>query len=139
MQRVYHFVSARYGLDDLRQRRLKVALLDELNDPFDLWAIAQPNPVLRQAIRATKKQLAKECGMLCFSMDWHNPLLWSHYADRHRGVALGFDVEEEKLKKVAYVETRPVLTKIDFDVADWLLFTKFVDWQYENETRIYVL
>jgi hypothetical protein len=29
---------------------------------------------------------------------WHNPLLWSHYADRHRGMALGFDTDDAILK-----------------------------------------
>jgi len=75
--------------------------------------------------------------MLCFSLDWQNPLLWSHYADRHRGLALGFDVNEEKLKPVSYVETRPILKEIDIVVANSLLFTKYVDWHYEREARIY--
>jgi hypothetical protein len=76
-------------------------------------------------------------GLLCFSLSWHNPLLWSHYADRHRGLALGFDVADEILKPVSYAEQRPTLTKIDPTVARWLLFTKFVDWRYEQEPRIF--
>jgi hypothetical protein len=75
--------------------------------------------------------------MLCFSLTWHNPLLWSHYADRHRGLALGFDVADEILKPVSYVAKRPTLTEINPTVAQWLLFTKFVDWQYEQEVRIF--
>ena len=34
-------------------------------------------------------------------------------------------------------EQRPALTKIDPTVAQWLLFTKFVDWRYEHEARIF--
>jgi hypothetical protein len=34
--RVYHFVGAEYGLDDIRRRRLKIATIDDLNDPFEL-------------------------------------------------------------------------------------------------------
>jgi hypothetical protein len=45
MRRAYHFVSLGHGLDDLRQRHLKIARLDEINDPFELWAIAQPTVV----------------------------------------------------------------------------------------------
>ena len=137
MQRVYHFVSTRYGLDDLRHRHLKIAQLDELNDPFDLWAIAQPDGRLRQAITATKQEMAQRYGMLCFSLDWQNPLLWSHYADRHRGLALGFDVDERILKRVSYVETRPTVNEVNFAVANSLLFTKYIDWRYEQEARIY--
>lgn len=81
--------------------------------------------------------MAKQYGLLCFSLDWHNPLLWSHYADRHRGLALGFDVNERILKRVSYVKDRPVPEKIDFETADRLLFTKYEDWRYEQEARIY--
>ena len=30
--------------------------------------------------------------ILCFSRNWDNLLLWSHYGDRHMGVCLGFDI-----------------------------------------------
>jgi hypothetical protein len=63
MQRAYHFVSLHHGLDDLRKRRLKIAQLDELNDPFELWAIAQPDRRLRTAIRATKQEMAQQFGL----------------------------------------------------------------------------
>jgi hypothetical protein len=137
MTRAYHFVPTEFALQDLRHRRLKIARLDELNDPFELWAIAQPDHRLRQALRRTKENMTRLYGLLCFSLSWHNPLLWSHYADRHRGLALGFDVADEILKPVSYVEQRPTLTKIDPTVAQWLLFTKFVDWRYEQEARIF--
>jgi len=137
MQRVYHFASLCHGLDNLRHRHLKIAQLDELNDPFELWAIAQPDEHLRQGLRATKQQMAEQYGLLCFSLDWQNPLLWSHYADRHRGLALGFDVNEQILKQVSYVKDRPILEKINIEIAHRLLFTKYEDWHYEREARIY--
>lgn len=137
MKRVYHFVSLCHGLDDLRHRRLKIAQLDELNDPFELWAIAQPDQHLRREIEATKQQMAEQYGLLCFSLDWQNPLLWSHYADRHRGLPLGFDVNEQILKQVSYVKDRPVLEKIGIETAHRLLFTRYEDWRYEQEARIY--
>jgi hypothetical protein len=137
MQRAYHFVSLCHGLDDLQQQHLKISVLDDLNDPFELWAIAQPDSRLRQALRATKKTMAQQYGVLCFSLDWRNPLLWSHYADRHRGLALGFDVDEQILKPVTYRKTRPAVKSINMQVANWLLFTKYQDWSYEQEARIF--
>jgi hypothetical protein len=137
MQRAYHFVSLEHGLDNLHRRHLKISRLDDLNDPFELWAVAQPDSRVRQALKATKEVMARQHGLLCFSLDWHNPLLWSHYADRHRGIALGFDVNEQILKPVSYRKTRPILKTIDLKVPDWLLFTKYVDWHYENEARIF--
>src|SRR5713226_357193 len=94
--RAYHLLSSHHALDNLRHRRLKIAQLDDLNDPFDLWTLAQPDRKLRMALRLFRREVAQTFGMVCFSMAWHNPLLWSHYGDRHRGIALGFDLDATK-------------------------------------------
>jgi hypothetical protein len=135
--RAYHFVPANHGLDDLRNRRLKIARLDELNDPFELWAVAQPNKELREGLRRSKARLAQNTGALCFSLSWRNPLMWSHYADRHRGLALGFDVHESNIKEMNYVSKRPIFEHIDENFSQLLLYTKYVDWSYEKEARSY--
>jgi hypothetical protein len=135
--RAYHFLASHYALDDLRHRRLKIARLDDLNDPFDLWAIAQPEPQLRRGIRASKDEMARRFGMLCFSLSWQNPLLWSHYADRHRGITLGFDIDEAKVQKVSYVTERPAFHAVDEGLVHHLLYTKYIDWQYEQEVRVF--
>jgi len=136
--RAYHLLSSHHGLDNLRRRRLKIARLDDLNDPFDLWALAQPDRELRMALRLHRQEFSRSFGMVCFSLSWQNPLLWSHYGDRHRGMALGFDLNPAKCKKVKYVAERPVLKKVDLEVSHELLFTKFVDWKYEEEVRTFV-
>jgi hypothetical protein len=136
--RAYHFVPAQYGLDDLCKRRLKIALIDDLNDPFDLWAIAQPDRTLRQALRSTKAEIARRFGILCFSLTWQNPLLWSHYADRHRGVTLGFDIHPSHLKNVRYVSERPAVGPVvNLATVHDLLYTKYIDWSYEQEARVF--
>ena len=38
---------------------------------------------------------------------------------------------------MSYTENRPVLKKNDIEVANDLLFTKYVGWNYEQEARIY--
>lgn len=134
---VYHFLSAQHALDDLCRRRLKIATFDDLNDPFDLWPIAQPNLHLRRGLRKWRAEMTACYGMLCFSHDWRNPVLWSHYADRHRGVCLGFEVKNEILKNVQYVSERPRLKRIDEALAQQLLFTKYQDWAYEQECRVF--
>ncbi len=137
MERAYHFVPLCYGLDDLRQQHLKIAQLDDLNDPFELFAFEQSDRRFRQANKATKQEMAQQHGLLCFSSDWQNPLMWSHYADRHRGLALGFDVDQQILKQVSYIENRPVPNRIDIEAAHSLLFTKYANWSYEREARIF--
>ena len=135
--RAYHLLSSHHALDNLRHRRLKIAQLDDLNDPFDLWTLAQPDRKLRMALRLFRREVSQYFGMVCFSLSWENPLLWSHYGDRHRGMALGFDLDATKCKKVKYVEERPELQTIDLAVAHELLFTKYVDWKYEEEIRTF--
>jgi Protein of unknown function (DUF2971) len=133
---VYHFLPAKYALDDLARKRLKISELDDLNDPFELWCIAQENRRLRQALREWKKELAQQFGVLCFSVGWTNPVLWSHYADKHRGICLGFEVDERRIKPIQYVSER---AEFQFppteDSVGQLLFTKFRDWSYEEEMR----
>jgi len=134
--RVYHFLSAIHGLDDIRKQRLKISEIDQLNDPFELWCVSQEDHRLRRALREYKKEMTKRFGMICFCKHWHNPLLWSHYADKHRGICLGFDVDDRGLRPVDYLEERSDLTMPPTkESADELLFSKYHDWQYEEELR----
>jgi hypothetical protein len=54
-----------------------------MNDPFELsgsrWSDPQVDSVLTDYTSAT-------VGALCFSTNWSNPLLWSHYAEKHSGI-----------------------------------------------------
>jgi hypothetical protein len=134
--RVYHFLPKEWALGDIAKRRIKISEIDQLNDPFELWCVSADDKSLRVALRAYKEDFGKQFGMICFSGQWHNPLLWSHYADKHRGMCLGFDVEEKCLKPIAYVSKRTNLNMpLTRESADQLLFTKFVDWRYEEEWR----
>jgi Protein of unknown function (DUF2971) len=147
--RIYHFLNHKYGLQALRRKRLKVSLIDQLNDPFELVGFATNNPIERQAFADVKHGLAKYSGMLCFSDRWSNPVQWSHYADRHKGLCLGFDVPNGLLTPVKYRSTRlkpdvqaikemqaedPAAHKMMRD----LVATKFSHWRYENEQRLFV-
>ena len=133
--RLYHFLPANWALDDIKNRRLKISKIDDLNDPFELWCVSQQNQ-LRKPLREFKKEMVERYGMVCFSKHWRNPLLWSHYADKHRGVCLGFEVDGQRIKAVNYVLERPTLKfPPTEEESNELLYTKFRDWQYEEEWR----
>jgi hypothetical protein len=104
--RVYHLLSAEHGLDDLKQRRLKVAEFRDLNDPFELLSVELPDRAVRRRFTAWRKKVLAEYGVLCFSTSWKSPVLWSHYADRHKGFCLGFDVPDNLMSPVTYLKTR---------------------------------
>ena len=70
---------------------------------------------------------------------WTNPLLWGHYADKHKGICLGFDVPDHHLSEVDYVRQRFLAPEvIDEPFMKKLLLTKFEHWRYEEEYRAYV-
>lgn len=87
----------------------------------------------------------KESGVSCFTTDPNNLLMWSHYADKHRGVCLGFDVKEDlnffaTTHPVKYINKYPTLDYIilkDEKTLTAVISTKQKIWQYENEYRIW--
>ncbi len=68
--RVFHFLNKKYGLKDIKERRLKIATIMELNDPFELLCLNLSIQELRHAILKTKKDFSKKTGLLCFSKNW---------------------------------------------------------------------
>jgi len=139
-------VNEEFGLEDLQLRRLKVATLNELNDPFEFFAVSFADEELRRAFKVMKEEMAKNRGILCFSRSWHNPVQWSHYADKHRGMCFGFDIPDEHLGRVSYSSRRLVVNKdvlisprqMDEAAATKLMFTKYTHWRYEDEVRSFV-
>ena len=145
--RVYHFTNAEFGLQDIRRRRLKIARISDLNDPFEFLQVASRDPKARGRYQYAKRGLNEYMGLLCFSETWRNPVQWSHYADRHRGICLGFDVlKSAGMQKVRYIEQRipPNLRAMQAEGPEAeahmldLLTLKFQHWAYEREHRLFV-
>jgi hypothetical protein len=140
-KRLYHLTGPEHAVSNIVFSRLKVALLRQLNDPFELLAARfLNNKDIKKAAQEYKDKLAEDYGLLCFSEDWTDPVLWTHYAARHTGICLGFDVPIDLAMKVDYQEDR---LKVDGGVLDKelrkkLLRTKYVSWKYENEWRVQV-
>jgi hypothetical protein len=143
--RVYHFVGRDHGLDDVRRRRLKIATVADVNDPFELVPSSK-DKIVRQRFRIWRTHFDQRFGMLCFSRGWRNPVQWSHYAAKHTGLCLGFDIPTKLLTKVRYTARRlqarvdaiegggPVAQKEMLKV----LSTKYEHWRYESEMRIFL-
>jgi hypothetical protein len=147
--RVFKFLSAKYALQDIEEHRVKLSEYGDMNDPFELvgstWADAEVDKIL------TSHNVANY-GAVCLSKNWSNPLLWSHYADKHRGVCLGFDIPdrpgvahepiyldrpETQNPKVLYdaLQSEHAVPAAERAVMRKLLL-KFSDWDYEDEVRL---
>ena len=77
-RRVYHLTSADHGISDVGLQRLKVARFSDLNDPFELMAVNLRERHDRKVMRKFKDAYDAKTGILCFSADWTNPVLWSN-------------------------------------------------------------
>jgi hypothetical protein len=130
---------------------LKVSLIADLNDPFELLAASVGPSNMRQAMKTLREHWQKTLGILCFGKDCENPVMWAHYADKHNGLCLGFDAIDntEHLRKVEYVRDRLKGTLMDDtgklkrgnkeseEFLVKILTTKFKDWSYEKEYRLF--
>jgi hypothetical protein len=94
---------------------------------------------IRQLLTRFKDSQNSKTGLLCFSANWTNPLLWSHYANKHKGICLGFDLRiGNEVQEVLYEEKRPRMGPHEdppTDLQDPLFRTKFIGWKYEQERR----
>ncbi|MBS0423409.1 MAG: DUF2971 domain-containing protein [Proteobacteria bacterium] len=141
---VYHFTSSEFAQKALRDRRLKIARINELNDPFELCAADFSNVDTQIKLEAFMNQANERFGVVCFCENYHDPVLWSHYADGHRGVVLVFEIPDDQAIRVGYQPERfklnvdTVIQHGGFDEADLsrLISIKFSSWGYEKEIRM---
>ncbi|AEJ00718.1 hypothetical protein Nit79A3_0843 [Nitrosomonas sp. Is79A3] len=141
---VYHFISSKFALKALRDRRLKIARINELNDPFQLCAAGFFDSDTQTKLETFKNQANERYGVICFSKGYHDPVLWSHYADGHHGAALVFEIPDDQAIAINYQPERfhwdvdAAIQRGGFDESDLskLISTKFSSWCYENEVRM---
>lgn len=144
--RLFHLSSGEHALNNIIKSRLKLARFSDLNDPFELMALSFYYGQVRRLVREYRTGFDAMTGLVCFSEDWTSPVMWSHYADKHRGICLGFDVLRSSIQKVQYEEKRllPDLGGSDepFGLTeehrDMLRRTKCHEWSYEREWRMFV-
>ncbi|AIP72577.1 DUF2971 domain-containing protein [Burkholderia pseudomallei] len=142
--RLYYLTAEKWARKSIDERRLKISLFEELNDPFELLPHVLPSREHRKIAEVLRKYLSKQRGVICFSTDWQNPVMWAHYGAKHYGICLGFDVPDELAMRVSYESNR-----LDFNIdlsapnagvtpemVKAMLLTKFEAWRYENEYRV---
>lgn len=89
-------------------------------------------------------------GVFSLSATWSSGLMWSHYADEHRGICIEYDTRDQqhpRLRRVDYNGPRAIKTS---DLYQWkvqgdtraeervyktFFYTKSGEWRYEREWR----
>jgi hypothetical protein len=95
-----------------------------------------------QVRKARIQQMHNQKGVLSLSSKNNNILMWSHYSNNHYGVCFGFEWDEgvfSKYKKVRYqthYDDIWLWLHTDDEIVNRILYSKSIDWQYEDEYRI---
>ncbi|MCR5225332.1 MAG: DUF2971 domain-containing protein [Alphaproteobacteria bacterium] len=94
-------------------------------------------------IKAFMLKKIEDVGICCFSSFCDSILMWSHYADYHKGICLKFDILEDqnlffKPLVVQYTKILPSSCFLDKSKkeVEKIVQRKFSDWSYESEVRI---
>lgn len=144
--RLYHLTSANHAINNITMGRMKVARFSDLNDPFELLALNFKYGNVRRVVKDFKKTVNSQLGILCLSENWISPVMWSHYAKKHTGICLGFDVIRTSVQEISY-EDKQLLEELGAsddpygltpELQNVLLYTKSHHWKYEEEHRMQV-
>ena len=110
--------------------------------------INQIRNCITQAFKEQQYKWLYKTGCTCFSEEKEHILLWSHYADGHKGICLEFDTSFDpfpKAMKVNYSYNFPLISPMrlldesdEFDDETMKpLLTKYECWDYEREWRLF--
>jgi len=102
------------------------------------------NPVAQQKIVDDVQKAVNKLGVYCLSEVHDNILMWSHYADGHRGFCMQFHIKPEMypfgklLFEVEYASSYPQINIVRNreDQTRKVLLTKADFWKHEKEWRI---
>lgn len=91
-----------------------------------------------------RQKASTQFGLVCFSADPTNILMWSHYAEGHKGFVFCLDSDSEpwRIEKVTYAKNRIVFNGVDGPTEEQvkeLATTKYELWIYESEYRLLTL
>ncbi|MFM5593107.1 DUF2971 domain-containing protein [Aeromonas veronii] len=155
MNKIYKYMKFRP--DFFKKPSLRLSQRCALNDPFEL----SPNQdtldkILEDAHREDFFQQISEyasdegfddTGIISFTESYNNLLMWSHYADEHKGIVIEFDYHALKthfnkilsvsnsIERVLYNRERHEVLPCTTSPKRNLL-TKSDDWIYEKEHRV---
>lgn len=110
--------------------------------------LASPQPLIDiRALQSEMQGVVDKVGVICFSEKKDDLLMWSHYADGHRGICLEFRHCQEEAPigaslPVQYEDGRVQLNAFgenDSDQAKHVFLKKATNWEYEKEWRLVMM
>jgi hypothetical protein len=107
--------------------------------------MAESQQALEERFHLSVAGVRQTTGVHCFAGTPRSVLMWSHYADKHRGVCLQFDTSRDFPLLSQALPVTPVagedLPSVNFivgfkDQILGMLISKHEGWEYEKERRI---
>lgn len=129
----------KYIVDIFLNQRLYSGSFRNLNDDLEgQFFSAAFQEIKRVRLNPKEKEHISVCS---FSENYKNHLMWSHYADGHRGIAIGFEIDDSTytIEKVNYngLVNFNYLPNKFLDIKSVFL-NKTKDFSYEEEFRIII-
>ena len=140
---LYKYMSAKHLIENLQKNWIKVTTDKDVNDPFEFAPFSYEGDIQKETLKRCRDKLVANNGIISFVKKWDHPLMWSHYADNHRGVCLGYEVLKwGNIDDVIYSDGNMLLPAV-FENNDQqlpmqyqdLMLTKSSEWRYEEEVR----
>lgn len=127
-----------FVLDIIVNKRLYAATFDTMNDPMEGF-YTYDNDIPPDSLTALEehKSSLRFCSL---SMRNDNPLMWAHYTNGHRGIAIGVELDEgADLYGINYGYQSNLSASVptSLERAKNILSYKANFWQYEEEVRVF--
>lgn len=140
-----------WDIENLKNNKVRMTLPDSFNDPYDsLFSLAvKVNEMERKFIdHMIFTPIRRSMRVCCFSETVESMLMWTHYANEHKGFAVEYAPNQKssialQLWPVFYREKLFDIRKYFSQVSSNLIpllpsLHKAVDWQYEKEWRLVI-
>lgn len=129
-----------FTLDILVNRRLYASEFTKLNDPMEGLFTYNQGTIPQWVVDAISTQkLTYRILSLCEQPD--NLLMWSYYADAHKGIVLGVEIVDKNIKaeSMRYVDDFTIAPDNlnQEEIAKVILSKKHILWKHEREHRIF--
>lgn len=141
----YQFLSSSNAINNLERSVVKVSRIKKVNDLFELQPYLRLNKDKRKQLGKIRTKVADTYGMVCFSTNWQEPIMWGHYADSNKGIVLGFKFVSNRftIKEIKYPSERKKIpldpkTVTPNEYIEAVGFIKYKGWSYEKEHRFFV-
>jgi len=129
-------------LDIFLNNHLYAATYHQMNDPMEghyLYGPRNVSPEFRSALKGEKERI----GICSLSETSENQLMWAHYAEGHKGIVIGLEVDSTKydVRLVQYEGLSYLTNRLEdqpIEAAISVLSHKLDIWSYEREIRVFV-